>query len=300
VNFQVKLPLFTRVDPGVSQRLTSCVPRNHPHLTSEETEFHRDRLWRLAPELRVEDALAAERLVEDLGFCFAMTDSRRPGPSLYLAVCGRRDACLPRNVQTDPESSLTWFLKDELMSRGRVYYAKLVRARSTFIARRLISAFNALWGVPRRNEAQSLTPNARAILRVMRREWEMASADLRKASGVNDRPSFNRALDELQRCMKVIPAQVIYKPVFTYIWMLAEGRFPEELSVRMKRPDALREVARAFLAGAGLTARGELAQVTGLTRADAGIGNHALVDEGFAERLEAGVYQLAGIGSATR
>jgi hypothetical protein len=28
-----------------------------------------------------------------------LTDSRRPGPSLYVAVCGRRDAHMPRNVQ---------------------------------------------------------------------------------------------------------------------------------------------------------------------------------------------------------
>ncbi len=50
-----------------------------------------------------------------------MTDARRPGPSLYIAVCGRRDAIMPPNVQKDPESSHTWRLKDELMRRGRVY-----------------------------------------------------------------------------------------------------------------------------------------------------------------------------------
>jgi hypothetical protein len=40
-------------------------------------------------------------------------------------VCGRRDAVMPRNVQKDPEASLTWTLKDEIMGRGKVYYAKL-------------------------------------------------------------------------------------------------------------------------------------------------------------------------------
>ncbi len=93
--------------------------------------------------------------------------------------------------------------------------------------------------------------------------------------------------------MKVIPAEVLYQPVFTYIWSLAEGRFPKELSIKVKRQDALREVARAYLHGAGMTALGELARVTGLSRPEAGRGNHALVDEGFAERLSAGVYALA-------
>ena len=260
-----------------------------------EVEAYRDRMWRREPEARVEDALGAERLVEAVGFCAAMTDARRPGPSLYVAVCGRRDAHMPRNVQKDPESSLTWRLKDEVMRRGRVYYAKLSKGKATFIAPRLVPAFNALWGVPRRAEAKALSPDARAILKVLRREWEMATCDLREASGIKDRARFTKALDELQRTLKVIPQEVLYEPWFTYIWTLSEGRFAEELSSKMKREDALREVARAFLTGAGVTLRGELAKVTGLSRTDAGRGNHALVAEGFAVRLETGVYRLADL-----
>src|SRR5918912_1185746 len=123
----------------------------------EEIEIYRDRMWRREAELRIEDALAAERFVEDVGFCAAMTDARRPGPSLYIAVCGRRDAHMPRNVQKDPESSLTWVITDELMSRGRVYYAKLTKGRATFIAPRLIPHFNALWGVTRKRESEVLS-----------------------------------------------------------------------------------------------------------------------------------------------
>ena len=56
---------------------------------------------------------------------------------------------------------------------------------------------------------------------------------------------------------------------------------------------ALREIARAYLAGAGMTFRGELARVTGIRSPEAGLGNWALVDEGFAERLGPGIYRLA-------
>jgi hypothetical protein len=261
----------------------------------EEIEAYRDQMWRRMPELRVENALDAERLVESLGFCATLTDARRPGPSLYIAVCGRRDANMPRNVQKDPESSLAWFIKDEVMRRGRIYYSKLVRGRSTFIAPRLIPHFNALWGVKRRAEAERLSRDARAVLKVLRREWEMASADLRHESGVIDRPRFNRAIDELQRAMKVIPGDVVYEPLFTYIWILAEGRFPEELSLQVKREVALREVARSYLVGAGMTALGELSRVTGLSRVDAGLGNHALVAEEYAQRLAVGVYRRSSL-----
>jgi hypothetical protein len=261
----------------------------------EEVEAYRDRMWRREPESRVEDAIEAERFVESVGFCATMTDVRRPGPSLYIAVCGRRDAHMPRNVQKDPESSLTWRLKDEVMRRGRVYYAKLSKNRSTFVAPRLVPHFNALWGVARRDESRLLSADARAVLKVLRREWEMATSDLRSESKIEDRARFTRALDDLQRALKVIPQEVLYEPWFTYIWTLGESRFAEELSAKVKRADALREVARAYLLGAGVTLLGELAKVTGLSRPEAGKGNHALVREGFAERVEQGVYRLADL-----
>ena len=52
---------------------------------------------------QVETAFEAERFIEQVGFAACLTDSRRPGPSLYVAVCGRRDAVMPRNVQKDEE-----------------------------------------------------------------------------------------------------------------------------------------------------------------------------------------------------
>ena len=52
-------------------------------------------------------------------------------------------------------------------------------------------------------------------------------------------------------------------PKFTYIWTLGVSRFPGALTRRVSRDIALGEIARAFLAGAGLTIPGELAPVTG-------------------------------------
>jgi hypothetical protein len=258
----------------------------------DEVEEFRDQCWRRDETRRVETAIAAERFIDEVGFAFCLLDSRRPAPSLYVAVCGRRDAVMPRNVQKDPEASATWLLKDELVKRARVYYAKLARGKAMFIAPRLVPSFAALWGMKRAEEAARLSRPAQAILRVLRREWEMASSDLRKDSGVADRPAFTRALDELQAAMLVVPSEVFYEPKFTYIWTLAVGRFPDELRRRVRRDDALREVARAFLAGAGMTARGELARVIGLSRVDAGRGNRALVAEGAATSPAQGVYVL--------
>jgi hypothetical protein len=278
----------------------------------EQIELHRDRMWRRDEERRVESALDAERFIEDVGFANTLTDARRSGPSLYMAVCGRRDVSLPRNVQKDEETRLTWYLKDEVMRRGRVYYAKLAGGRSMFVAPRLISHFAAVWMPRRKDEATVLSDAACRILKVLRKEHELATADLRAESGfsggrgvppvnhaqdaraTSNRAAFTRALDELQRTMKVIPQDVIYQP-FSYIWMLAEDRWPEELKKRVARKTAVREIARAYLAGAGMTVLGETARASGLSRVEAGLGNHQLVDEGYAIRVRQGVYKLASL-----
>jgi len=202
---------------------------------------------------------------------------------------------LPRNVQKDPETSLTWQLKDEIIERGKVYYAKLARGKTMFLAPRMIPHFHAVWGMRRADEKRRLSKHARAILKVLRKEWEMATPDLRVEAGVKDRPAFTRALDELQAAMIVMPSAAAYVPKFTYIWTLGIGRFPDELVRRVNRETAVREIARCFLDGAGMTIPGELARVTGLSRPEAGQGNLALVAEGYAEMLERGVYRVNGV-----
>jgi hypothetical protein len=272
--------------------------RPTPQLPSDVEEY-RDEHWCREGARAITSVVEAERFIDQIGFAAGMTDSRRPGPSLYIAVCGRRDAVLPRNVQKDPETSLTWTLKDQLVRRGKLYYAKLARGKTMFIAPRLIPHFHAVWGMRQSEERRRLSRDARAILKVLRKEWEMASSDLRAESGVTERAAFTRAIDELQGAMIVVPSEAVYLPKFTYLWTLAVGRHPSALTRRVDRETAFREIARAFLAGAGTTIPGELARVTGLSRSEAGLGNRALVAEGYATMSAPGFYHLADAPSRT-
>ena len=272
--------------------------RARPQIPAE-IEDHRDQTWCREATRQVDSVVDAERFVEQVGFAACLTDARRPGPSLYVAVCGRRDAVMPRHVQKDPEASLTWVLKDDIIRRGKVYYAKLARGKAMFLAPRMIPYFHAIWGVRRSDETRRFSNDARGILAVLRSEWEMATSDLRDESGVKDRAAFNRAMDELQAAMIVVPSEVVYQPKFTYIWTLGVGQFPDALRKRVSRETALREIARCFLTGAGMTIPGELARVTGLSRPEAGRGNRALVAERYATMPAPGVYQLAALGPLT-
>ena len=166
----------------------------------EEIEVYRDRMWRRDPESRVEDVYAAERFIEEVGFCEALTDSRRPGPSLYIAVCGRRDAHMPRNVQKDPESRLAWTIKDEVMRRGKCFYGKVL-AWSIDVYRATFDSIlqRVMGNSARRMEKTILSPDALIILKIMRREWEMATRDLREASGIAERARFDKAMTQLQK-----------------------------------------------------------------------------------------------------
>src|SRR5437588_9416162 len=131
--------------------------RQASHLLPSKIEDYRDARWHRENTACVETVLQAEEFIERVGFAACLTDSRRPGPSLYVAVCGRRDATMPRNVQKDPESSHTWILKDDLMRRGRVYYGKLPRGKAMFVARRMIPYFKTLFGVRRREQKTHLS-----------------------------------------------------------------------------------------------------------------------------------------------
>lgn len=264
-----------------------CIP--------DEIEVFRDRKWRREEALRVETAPEVEAMVEELGFCLGLKDARAGLPSVYVAVCGRRDAHMPRNVQKDHEASRAWVLKDEVFARGKVYYAKLVKGNSMFLAPRMIPVFNAIWGVQRSKEKVELSGNAGKVLRVLRKEWEMATGDLRTECGFKDKADLTKALDELQRRMKVVPQEALYLPKFTYIWTLAEARFPDEIAVKMSRETAVRELARCYLAMCGMTLVGDLSRAFGFYRWESGQANHQLVDEGFAERLSTGVYRLCRI-----
>lgn len=260
-----------------------------------EIEQFRDKKWRREETLKIDKATEVEDLVEDIGFCNALTDSRTNLPSVYIAVCGRRDAHTPKNVQKDIEMSLAWTLKDEVMQRGKVYYSKLVKGRAMFVSPRLIPYFNAIHGFSKSAEKEKLSPESVKILKVLRKEWESSTSDLREDAKIEDRKKLTKALDELQKCLKVLPYEVLYKPKFTYLWTITEARFPDELSKKVSRDAAIYELAKVFLKMCGMTLKGELAKTIGVNRKDAGLANHQLVDEGFAERLETGVYILKNL-----
>jgi hypothetical protein len=114
------------------------------------------------------------------------------------------------------------------MRLGKVYYAKRNGGRSMFVAPHLIRHFNAVFGLPRSSETLVLSQSAQKVLKVLSKEWEMGTKDLRIASEVRDKRSFNNAMEELQRVFKIVPSEAVYRPTLTYLWTTVESRFRDE------------------------------------------------------------------------
>ncbi len=93
--------------------------------------------------------------------------------------------------------------------------------------------------------------------------------------------------------MKVVPCEVLYEPKFTYIWTLAEARFPKELKQKIEREVALKEIAGAFLSAAGETSSKDFAKLIGITPLEANLGFLLLVRDGIARQVEKGVFRIS-------
>ena len=86
----------------------------------------------------------------------------------------------------------------------------------------------------RRAEREArLSRNAQAILKVLRQEWEMGTADLRDESGVTDRAGVHRGHGRAAGRDDRRPVRSFYQPKFTYIWTLGVGRLPDALWQRV-------------------------------------------------------------------
>ena len=197
--------------------------------------------------------------------------SRRPSALSKRRLCGLPDRLPPsravalrcglrtprrgdaRHVQKDEEASPAWVLKDEIVRRGQVYYAQ-ARARQGHVRRAaddpLLSRGLGRAPVRRRAAPEPPRPGTPegASSRVGDEPRSDLRDDIRRDTIARRSPRHRRAAGGDARR----PSAVVYRP-FTYIWTLAVGRFPEALRRRDARPTAAREIARCFLAGAGMT-----------------------------------------------
>ena len=221
----------------------------------EHLERLRDRTLRRLPSLRVQSPARALRFINEVGLASLFATRGLNLPCLWVAVCGRRDPHFPEHSHHDPEVGLAWDLKDQLPADGKVFYAKLVRGRPTFVAWDVFPDVYRLFGPKRDYVAEYrdglLSPPAKVILDALHRRRPQPTFELKLAINLarpSQRHSFDAAMAELQQKLYVAMSEARYEP-FTYVWDLVAARFPEAVSsARRRRPrEAARAVAQRYL-----------------------------------------------------
>lgn len=216
----------------------------------DHLEQLRDHTLRRLPRLRVRGPAHALRFINEVGLASLFATRGLNLPCLWLAVCGRREPQFPHHSHHDPEVGLAWNLKDQLPAEGKVFYAKLIRGKPTFVAWDVFPDVYRLFG-PRRDYLRQyrdglLSPNAKAILDALHRKRPQDTLALKLATNLarpSQRSQFDAAMAEVQQKLYVAMREARYDP-FTYVWDLVEARFPERVAAARHRPP--REAARAL------------------------------------------------------
>ena len=282
---------------------TTSVPR--PAMARQDVEAWRDRTFRRLPERRVRGERSALRFVDEVGFCFTLSDFGLPVASLYVAVCGRRHPRRPKHTHHDPEIGLAWNLKDSLPAKRFTYYGKLVKGKPTLVSLGLFPAFCALIREGKGSgdyivdyRQGRMTRGAVLILEALNDRGTLATPDLRRAvamHGAERTAEFDRAMAELQRGLWIVKVEEVYDPDFYYRWDLLDNWLPGPLLAArdLGREEAARRLLAAYLKSAAAAQTRFLAGLFGLGLGEVEVALHSLEAAG-AIRLDQKIRGLPG------
>ncbi len=251
---------------SVAARLTAT-----PTVSIEAFERLRDRTFCRLPVLRVQGPVRAVRFINAVGLASLFATRSLNLPCLWVAVCGRRDPQFPHHSHHDPEVSLAWNLKDRLPAEGKVFYAKLIRAKPTFVAWDVFPDVYRLFG-PQRDYLKHyrdglLSPAAKVILDALHRKRPQETFELKLATNLarpSQRRVFDAAMAEVQQKLYVAMRAVRYDP-FTYVWDLVDARFPAPVAAaRRRRPrEAAHRLAQRYIESVIYATRAQLLSILG-------------------------------------
>lgn len=212
--------------------------------------------------LRTESQCA--RFVDALGFCFAFSGGPGRLPGVF-DVIGTRSV--------DRMWSWAWRWKDNLATRRRVFYGRVLRRKPTFISLHYLPHFYALSGnvgeeddCQTAYEAGKLSLLARDVYNQIARTGPLTTWDLRRrfvprgSSGSR----FHRALDELQeRFLVAKVGEVQGRGNYAFIWDTFVRWMPEvvDRAGALGETEAAAAVLRRYLETTGSAAPSDVANL---------------------------------------
>lgn len=205
-------------------------------LSAEKLAAYRKRTFRIESNKKVNNEHAALEFVNDRGFIFFWPVKDILLPSLWTAAAGDR----PVADNHDDPGHKTWGWKDNSLGKKRWYYAKLLRRRATFVSMEIAPYFYALtpnFGEPEidyllQYQEGKLTLESKQVYEALLKEGPLDTISLKKAARLTNMGSetrFNKALDDLQMDMRILPVGVAEVGSWNYafIYDLTHKHFPD-------------------------------------------------------------------------
>src|SRR2546426_4376419 len=199
---------------------------------------------------RVRNADQLVAMVDELGFCFAFTESGDvPVPACFDH--------LSTNDQ-DRKWGWMWGWKDELAEAKRLYYGRLLARKPTFVAMRMLPVFYATFGRAGEPDdhlddirAGRLSEVARRVVEFLAQRGETQTKRMRAELGISSqegRLQYAKAVEELQRLMYVARVRAVGegREDYNYTYDLFVRRYPE--TVRAAERSTSADAMTALLA----------------------------------------------------
>ena len=244
-------------------------------LTPEQVESWRDLRYHRRPHLRLRSSQQALQFVNEVGFCSLFPLWHEELPSLWEAICGE-SRLLPAHHE-DAELGNAWGWKDELPSRGLVFYGKLVHKKPTLISLDLLPHFYALsenYGNVEdyllEYQDGKLSDEARRVYEALLQHGAQPTSHLRRRAGLdgkNNAPRFDRAIRELQLGLKIVKTGISDANAwgYCYVYDVLLRRWPDlaRRAGAIPSQEAMRVLFLTYLRNVGVTTAADVARLMG-------------------------------------
>jgi hypothetical protein len=233
-----------------------------PELPVDSLNAYRARTYHMLPGMRLYSADDAVNFINGRGFIYFWPIQNVVMPSLWVAAAGDR----PVPDEHDDPGHVTWGWKDSLLGQRRCYYARLLRHRNTFVSLETLPYFYALspnygdWenDYLDQYETGQLKLESRQLYEALLHEGALDTLALRREShltGDGSDTRFNRALDDLQFQMKILPIGVAEVGAWRYAFIYdITARYYSDLDARTRpisEEQAREKLLELYLASVG-------------------------------------------------
>jgi hypothetical protein len=262
-------------------------------LSRARIQEYRAGVYRLGPGRPVKTQEDAVAFVNERGYVYFWPVKGVDLPSLWVAVAGVR----PVADEHDDPGHVTWGWKDQLLGARRLYYAKVLRKRATFISLAVAPYFYALsenYGAPEEDcllqyQEGRMTWEAKSVYETLLAEGPLDTVSLRQKARMTSHASnspFARALDSLQADFKIVPVGVAQAGAWKYafIYDLVHRHYPDlaEEAHPIRQAEARRVLAELYLKSVGAVQARDLSRLFGWAPAEVERVLAALIGSGAA------------------